>query len=137
MFSNARIPARAKALIWLSTARPQMEHGGEVWKANGPQADRLKSVQVQAGCKIFKLNRKTKVNAVRALLRVPSLKARRETSRLKNFVKVKTMERGRLVRELLRLEQGSAVKGQALNHQWRPCMEKMLDDDEELGAAFN
>ena len=137
VFSNARIPARAKALIWLSTARPQMEHGGEVWKANGPQADRLESVQVQAGCKIFKLNRKTKVNAVRALLRVPSLKARREVSRLKYFVKVKTMERGRLVRELLRLEQGPAVRGQALNHQWRPRMEKMLDDDEELGAAFD
>jgi hypothetical protein len=137
VFSNKRIPARAKALIWLSTARPQMEHGGEVWKANDSQAARLESVQVQAGCRIFKLNKKTKVNAVRALLRVPSLKARREVSRLKYFVKVKTMERGRLVRELLRLEQGPAVKGQGLNHQWRPRIEELLNDDEGLGAAFD
>jgi exonuclease III len=137
VFSNGRIPARAKSLVWLSTARPQMEHGGEVWKANTAQADRLESVQVQAACKIFKLNSRTKTHAARALLRVPSLQARRTVSRLKYFIKVKTMERGRLVRELLRLEQGPAVLGQGLNHQWRPRIEKLLDDDEGLGAAFD
>ena len=137
VFSNGRIPARAKSLVWLSTARPQMEHGGEVWKANTDQAARLESVQVQAACKIFKLNSKTKTHAARALLRVPSLEARRRVSRLKYFVKVKSMERGRLVRELLRLEQGPAVLGQGLNHQWRPRIEKLLEDDEGLGVAFD
>jgi hypothetical protein len=137
VFSNSRIPARAKSLVWLSTARPQMEHGGEVWKANADQAARLESVQVQAACKIFKLNSKTKTHAVRALLRVPSLQTRREVSRLKYFVKVKTMERGRLVRELLRLKQGPAVRGQGLNHQWRSRIEKLLEDDEGLGDAFD
>jgi exonuclease III len=137
VFSNSRIPARAKSLIWLSTARPQMEHGGEVWKANTAQAARLESVQVQAACKIFKLNAKTKTHAVRALLRVPSLQTRREVSRLKYLVKAKTLERGRLVREILRLEQGPAVHGQGLNHQWFPRIIKLLDGDEGLGAAYD
>ena len=137
VFSNSRIPARAKSLVWLSTARPQMEHGGEVWKANTDQAARLESVQVQAACKIFKLNSKTKTHATRALLRVPSLQTRRTVSRLKYFVKAKSMERGRLVRELLRLEQGPAVPGQGLNHQWRTRIAKLLDDDEGLGAAYD
>jgi hypothetical protein len=137
VFSNGRIPARAKSLVWLSTARPQMEHGGEVWKANADQAARLESVQVQAACKIFKLNAKTKTHAARALLRVPSLEVRRRVSRLKYFVKAKSMERGRLVRELLRLKQGPAVRGEGLNHQWRHRIAKLLNDDEGLGAAYD
>jgi len=68
---------------------------------------------------------------------VPSLKARREVSRLKYLVKVMTMERGRLVRELLRLEQGPAVLGQGLNNQWRPRIVKMLNEDDWLGGAFD
>ena len=136
VFSNSRIPARAKSLVWLATARPQMEHGGEVWKANAEQAARLESVQVQAAATIFKLNRKTKAHAARAMLRVPSLQVRREVSRLKYFVKVKTMERGRLVREILRLEQGRAVPGQGQNHQWRHRIGQMIDNDEKLGDAF-
>ena len=60
-----------------------------------------------------------------------------EVSRLKYFIKVKTMERGRLVRELLRLGQGPAVKGQGLNHQWCLRIEELLNDDEGLTAAFD
>jgi exonuclease III len=136
VFSNGRIPTRVKSLVWLATARPQMEHGGEVWKANSDQAARLESVQVQAACRIFKLNRKTKTHATRALLRVPSLQTRRDVSRLKYFVKAKSMQRGRLVRELLRLDQGHAVKGQGQTQQWRPRVENMIFDDAELTAAF-
>ena len=94
VLNNNRLPARAKALIWLSSVRPKIEYGGEAWKANCVQEARLESLQVQAGTRIFKLNRKTKAEAVRALLQVPTLRRRRDAARMKYLVKIMTIKVG-------------------------------------------
>ena len=136
VFRNGRIPARAKALVWLAKVRPKMDYGGEVWEANGPQEKRLEAVQTQAACRIFKLNRRTKTHAARGLLRAPTLRLRRQVSRLKYLVKLRTMERGRLAREVVRLPECKAVRGQGRQTRWITGVRKLLEDDEGLMKEY-
>jgi exonuclease III len=136
VFFNKRIPAKAKALVWLSTVRPKLEYGAEVWKANDPQAKKLESVQVQAGAKIFGLNMHTNAHAVRALLQVQPLELRRKVARLKYAGKLLTMGKERWARAFAALPAGKAVKGQGRVKQWSERIQADLQSDKVLRDGY-
>ena len=136
VLNNNRLPARAKALIWLSSVRPKTEYWGEAWKANCVQEARLESLQVQAGTRIFKLNRKTKAEAVRALLQVPTLRRRRDAARIKYLVNIMTMDQGRLVRTVVNMQECKALRGQAQNRHWKHRMTEFVQTDEDVKKAY-
>ena len=100
LFSNKRVPARAKVLVWLASARPNLEYGSEVWTPTPAEARALDAAQTHAGVLCFALNRKANAHAVRSLMHVPSLGLRRTRSKLIYLVKLKCMEDNRLVRRL-------------------------------------
>ena len=98
MLTNNRIPPRAKLLVWLAYVRPLLDYGCEVWTPNAKDAAKIESVQTQAGVLMFKLNRKTKHHAVRALMKCTSLQTRRARYRLRYLAKLFTFSEESLVR---------------------------------------
>ena len=104
VFNNHRLSARAKTLVWLSSVRPLLEFGSEVWRATPTQTHKLESVQLDAGRTIFRLNARTSNIAVRALMHVPELRTRHVKSRLNYLAKLMAMERHRLTRTVVMLK---------------------------------
>ena len=130
LFSNKKVPARAKTLVWLSFVRPTLEYGGEVWKADPTQTRKLEQIQTTAGINIFALNSKTHLCAVRALMQVPPLKERLQRGRFRFYAKLKHMKRDRLARRIL----------EAGKHRWITHTEKAIKkagkDDGHLLRGF-
>ena len=119
LFNNNRVPARAKALVWLSYVRPLLEYGCAVWTPTMKQADSMERVQHTAGVKIFKLNAKTSRLAVRSLLGVTSLALRRTRAQLCYYTKLLTLDPdSRLVRFITESALGAGTRGQERRH-WK------------------
>jgi hypothetical protein len=53
LFINKKVLGRVKTLVWFSYVRSTLEYGGEVWKADPQDLEKLKQVQTRAGIKIF------------------------------------------------------------------------------------
>ena len=128
LFANHRVPARAKALVWLASARPNLEYGSEVWEPTAEEAKKMESAQVQAGNLMFATNSRTNAHAVRALMRVPSLALRRSRAKLVYVVKIKRMHGERLVR---RIAGGGAVR----QLQWSNEIQQIIAGDAGLRRA--
>ena len=96
--TNGKIDARARLLVWKSQVRPILEYGAEVWDPPNHAKPSLESLQQKAGTLIFKLNTKTKREAVRLLMQAPSQDLRRMASRLRYFAKIFTFEESALHR---------------------------------------
>jgi hypothetical protein len=146
VLSNSKLPPRAKSLLWLARVRPKITHGCEVWRANSKQAKAIESLQTQAGVKILRLNSRTKVHAVRALMHVPPITRRCEVARLKYYAKVMTMERDRLTRVFVNMRQrpvrsqnSSSWRMQLLERavHWKVRMQETIKDDPFLKEAVD
>jgi len=87
LLSNNRIPGRAKLLVWKAYVRPLLDYACEVWTCDSKMRSKLESVQTKAGVKTFKLNEKTKREAVRALMNATSLETRKDGFILRYLVK--------------------------------------------------
>ena len=129
LFANHRVPSRAKALVWLASARPNLEYGSEVWEPTLAEAKKLESAQTQAGNLMFSTNSKTNGHAVRALLHVPSLALRRVRAKLTYLIKVKQMHGERLAR---RIAGGASCTG----FVWSDEILGIIHDDPDLQRAF-
>jgi hypothetical protein len=116
-------------LVWLASARPNLEYGSEVWTPTPAEARALDAAQTHAGVLCFALNRKANAHAVRSLMHVPSLGLRRTRSKLIYLVKLKCMEDDRLVRRL-----AGGVAGSKL--RWSKKILAVIEDDKELRKAY-
>ena len=120
LLTTNRIPVRAKLLVWLSSVRPLLEYGSEVWEADASQWRRIERVQREAGVLAMKLNRNTKAEAVLGLMKATPLETRMQRSRLNYLGKLFTMDPDRIARyvtldlPLRRLKNGSSIAG-----KWR------------------
>ena len=82
LLTTNRIPVRAKLLVWLSSVRPLLEYGSEVWEADAKQWAKIERAQREAGMQAMKLNKNTKAEAVLGLMKAAPLEARMKRSRL-------------------------------------------------------
>jgi exonuclease III len=130
LFSNKKVPARAKTLVWLSYVRPTLEYGSEVWSADPSQTRKLEQRQTTAGTKIFALNKKAHRCAVRALMQVPPLKERRLRGRFRYYAKVKHMQRERLARRIIEFGKQRWIK------HTESAIKKAGKDDSSLLRGF-
>ena len=134
---NSRLPARAKTLIWLSSVRPLLEYGCEVWTANTSDVRRLEASQLAAGKRIFRLNARTNSEAVRALMHAPDLQTRYAKARLKYVAKLMAMEKGRLARSvIMEMKPQPAEQYLGRTKHWWTRMSDFIAADPVLATAF-
>jgi hypothetical protein len=131
LFSNKKVPARAKTLVWLSYVRPTLEYGGEVWKADPQQLEKLEQVQTRSGIKIFALNKKAHRCAIHALMQVPPLKDRLLRGRFRCYAKLKHMKRDRLARRIIEAKPQRWIK------KVEQDIKRVGKDDEYLLSGFS
>ena len=98
MLTNGKIDARARLLVWKAQVLPILEYGSEVWEPPNHKKGKLNTLQQEAGTLIFKLNKKTKREAVNLLMQAPSQNLRRTAARLRYFAKLFTFEESALHR---------------------------------------
>ena len=98
VLTNGKIDARARLLVWKAQVRPILEYGSEVWEPPNHKKGKLNTLQQEAGTLIFKLNKKTKREAVNLLMQAPSQNLRRTAARLRYFAKLFTFEESALHR---------------------------------------
>ena len=131
------LSARAKLLIWLSSVRPLLEYGCEVWRLNTSQIAKLESIQTTAAKKILRINAKSSNAAVLALMHAPNLRTRHDAARLKYVAKVMAMDKGRLARAvILRKPNGPARPRRVADRHWWPETMRLIDADPILRAAY-
>jgi hypothetical protein len=136
VFSNRRLSARAKTLVWLASVRPLLEYGCEVWRSDEVQIGKMESVQMAAGKKIFKLNSRTSGLAVRALMHVPELRTRHAKLRLNYMAKIMAMHKGRLARTVVRLAPDPTELGLGRVQHWWTVTSQFVAMDSDLTGAF-
>ena len=86
---------------------------------------------------MFKLNKKTSTHAVRALMRVPSLRLRWARLKFNYFAKVKSMSRSRLVRRVLELQPDDRGHPQHWLPKTRGELRKAAKDDEKFKQEYD
>jgi len=136
VFSNRRLSSRAKTLVWLSSVRPLLEYGCEVWRASEVQITAMERVQLDAGRIIFRLNSKTSNIAVRGLMEVPELRTRHDMSRLKYMAKLMAMDRGRLARTVVLLAPDPTEPGLGRVKHWWTVTNEFVAKDKVLKDAL-
>ena len=137
LLTNGRVIPRAKLLVWFSYVRPLLDYGCEVWKPDSAQARRLESIQTQAGSLIFKLNVKTHLRAVRALMKCTSLDTRRSGFRLRYLAKLFSYDESRLARYAAFLPAvKNKIKGRS-SKLWFSELEALIKGDSELRGAYS
>ena len=121
----------------MAFVRPNLEYGCEVWRPNKKEEQKLEPIQSQAGVTMFKLNKKTSTHAVRALMRVPSLRLRWARLKFNYFAKVKSMSRSRLVRRVLELQPDDRGHPQHWLPKTRGELRKAAKDDEKFKQEYD
>jgi len=82
LFAQRQLPMKIKRLAYTSLVRSTMEHASQVWYTNSEQEKALESVQHQAATWILRTNKKSSCAALRIILGLPRLSARRDMMRL-------------------------------------------------------
>ena len=136
VLSNRRLSSRAKTLVWLSSVRPLLEYGCEVWRASEAQTMEMERVQLDAGRKIFRLNSRTSNIAVRGLMEIPELRTRHAMSRLKYIAKLMSMGRDRLARTVVMLAPDPTGPGLGGVEHWWTVTNEFVAKDEDLTVAL-
>ena len=136
VFSNRRLSSRAKTLVWLSSVRPLLEYGCEVWRASEAHIGEMERVQLDAGRKIFRLSSRTSNIAVRGLMEVPELRTRHAMSRLKYMAKLMAMDRGRLARTVVMLAPDATEPCLDRVKHWWTVTNEFVAKDEVLTVAL-
>jgi hypothetical protein len=125
-------------IIWKAIIRPNLEYGAEVWSGylNDTHKRRLRAIQHAAGVKIFKLNRRTKREAVNLITNTQSLDLRLTGYRLRYLARLFARDEMSLLRTTLEaVWEPSQLKGP----QMKLWMEKLLQEiraDAALRAAY-
>jgi hypothetical protein len=136
--TQKRLPPNIKLLVWLGQGRPLLEYGAEVWQADANLTRQMESVQTQAGILALRLNKHTKLEAVRALMHCPSLQARWDIKRLLYCAKLLSLGHERAVRTLTR--QGGAQQPKELSstrRHWADRITRLINSDEDLRQGFD
>ena len=82
LFAQRQLPMKIKRLTFTAMVRSKLEYASQVWCANTKQAAALESIQ-HTGCVwMLRVNSKTSRIALRKILGLPSLLARRDMLRL-------------------------------------------------------
>ena len=133
LLTNGRVPVRAKLLVWLSFVRPLLEYGSEVWDANTAQWLKIESIQTRAGVLAMKINKHTKLEAVRALMGVTSLEQRKDRARLNYYAKLMTMDFDRTARYIiLEMHSGQARRRGRQLKTWKASVQELIAQAEGL-----
>jgi hypothetical protein len=137
LLTTNRIPVRAKLLVWLSSVRPLLEYGSEVWEADAKQWAKIERAQREAGIQAMKLNKNTKAEAVLGLMKATPLEARMKRSRLNYLGKLYTMDPDRIARYvILDLPQRRSPDGRPLAGHWRASTLAIVAKNPELKPLF-
>ena len=82
LYAQRQLPLKIKRLTFTAMVRSKLEYASQVWHANTKQASALESIQ-HAGCVwMLRVNSKANRIALRTILGLPSLQARRDMLRL-------------------------------------------------------
>ena len=82
LFAQRQLPLLIKKLAYMSLLRSKLEHGSQVWCSTTTQEAQLESIQHTAATWILRVNQKASCTALRTILGLPCLSARRDMMRL-------------------------------------------------------
>ena len=133
LLTQKHLPPTIKILVWLGQVRPLLEYGAQVWEPTAKERKKMESVQTQAGVLALRLNRKTKTEAVRALMHCTSLQARWDIRRLLYSAKLLTMLPGRKVQQLSKLKGPQISK---TRQHWANRISSLIDSDSALKKGY-
>ena len=97
IFRQRSIPLTLKRQLWISLCRSKLEYGSQIWTPySDSSAHALEALQHKACIHILRVNEHSSALALRAVLGLPSLEARRSELRLRYMEALHRMPENRL-----------------------------------------
>jgi exonuclease III len=82
LLSQRLLPMKIKRLALTAVVRAKLEYASQIWYCNSAQTDAIESIQHQGCVRILRTNAKSSRVALRTVLGLPSLQARRDMLKL-------------------------------------------------------
>ena len=137
LFAQRQLPMKIKRLALTAMIRSKLEYASQVWYCNVKQAQDLESIQ-HAGCVwILRVNSKANRTALRTMLGLPSLQARRDMLRLFYAGILLSKSPDTWPRRCFDTEPSTInkVKGISQNH-WTTRFQSILNANNQLNEGY-
>jgi hypothetical protein len=137
-FAQRQLPLAIKRLVYTGILRAKLEYGSQVWTTNSVQEKTLESIQHQAVVWMLRTNSRASQFALRMIIGLPSLKARRDMLRL-FYVGILLRKKQETIPRICfetPLSTECRVKGIS-QAQWLTYFNRLVDESEDLEASYS
>jgi hypothetical protein len=113
--------------LWEALGVPVVGYGGEVWEVSGKEAEQLEKVQRCVGRQLLGCSQLVGDAVVRGELGWWRLQARRDEAKLRFLGKLKRMAAARVVRKVLAVRMGDAVRRNGKGKGWCALVLRLVE----------